>query len=415
MSEQIPTPSARVARFEQLGYGMFIHWGLYSLLGRGEWVRKLGNVDHDEYDTLIGKFTAKDFDGRTLARIAREAGMRYITLTTRHHDGFSLYDTRGLSEHDAPHSPAGRDLVADFVEGCRAEGIIPFFYHTTLDWRWKSDTCDDQKFEEYLQYLVASVEVLCTQYGQIGGLWFDGNWSRNTDWKEGRLYEMIRRHQPEAMIINNTGLSELGKLGHPEIDSTTFEQGLPKPVDRRGHPKYVAGEMCQTMNQHWGFGAKDFRYLSPGQVIENLCHSRGAGANYLLNVGPTGEGAIPYYETAVLRRVGEWARMHESILYSGKPESLQCQGRDFVLNLEGDLYYFVFDLNISGHADVTAGGGAIGPRAIKGLDRPIRSVRWMDNQEVLKFAQGGGLATIDFTGYPYGSNLVVRVAHLEME
>lgn len=411
ISNTFPTPAPRIERFEKLAYGMFIHWGLYSLIGQGEWSRK--HVPHEEYDALIHKFTASDFDGRLIAKTAREAGMRYITLTTRHHDGFSLYDTRGLSKHDAPHSPAGRDLVAEFVEGCRAEGLVPFFYHTTLDWLWNSHDCEGAKFNDYLEYLRTSVEVLCTHYGEIGGLWFDGNWSRKgADWKEDELYGTIRRLQPEAMIINNTGLSALGKLGHPELDSVTFEQGLPKPLNRRGHPKYVTGEMCQTMNAHWGIGERDFNYKSPAQIIQNLCLSRRAGANYLLNVGPTAHGAIPPYETAALGRAGDWVRLHEEVIREGKPIAARCNGRDFILRAGERLFYFAFDLAVSGHADVTLGGGGAGPRAISGLDVKIKSARWLDNGEKLKVTQTDALAAIDLTGYPYGSNLVVRVAEL---
>ncbi|MBT4503098.1 MAG: alpha-L-fucosidase, partial [Gemmatimonadetes bacterium] len=236
----IPQPAPRIQRFEKLGYGMFIHWGLYAQLGQGEWVQHLRQIPMDEYAKLKESFTAEKFDGRKIAAIARQAGMRYITLTTRHHDGFSLYDTRGLSDHDAPHSAAGRDLIANFVDGCRQEGIIPFFYHTTLDWYQKSF---DEDFDAYLDYLHNSVELLCTQYGEIGGLWFDGNWSKpDADWKEDRLYSIIRKQQPEAMIINNTGLGAKGEVGNPEIDSVTFEQGRPPSMNREGMPKYVAAE-----------------------------------------------------------------------------------------------------------------------------------------------------------------------------
>ena len=410
-----PLPSPRVTRFEQLAYGMFIHWGLYSQLGKGEWIQHLENIPFETYDALENSFTAEEFDGRVIARLAREAGMKYIVLTTRHHEGFSLYDTRGLSVHDALHTPAGRDLVADFVDGCREEEIIPFFYHTTLDWRWESQSCEAKKFDAYLDYLHASVEILCKHYGPIGGLWFDGNWSRRADWKEDRLYSMIRAHQPDAMIINNTGIGQEGQLGHPEIDSVTFEQSLPKPINRDGWPKYISGEMCQTMNAHWGIGALDFTYKSPGDIIENLALCRRAGANYLLNVGPTAAGRIPEYEAAALRRAGQWVAMQAAPVYEGRPTRFACQGRDFILEANGKLYYFVFDLAISGHGSVTVGHGGTGPRAIKGLDRPIRRVCWMDNQEELRFTQetGTGLAAIDFTGYPYGVNLVVRVAEIE--
>ena len=413
----VPAPLPHIARFELLAFGMFIHWGLYSQLERGEWVQFLEKMPVEEYAKLKDTFTAADFDARVLARTARAAGMKYITLTTRHHDGFSLYDTRGLSDFDAPHSPAGRDLIAEFVEGCREEGIVPFFYHTTLDWRFNSANCSDEKFAEYLDYLHTSVEVLCRNYGEIGGLWFDGNWSRpQAEWKEDRLYSLIRKYQPEAMIINNTGLGAGGALGHPELDSTTFEQGLPTAPDRTGWPKYVAGEMCQTMNAHWGIGGLDFNYLSVPQIIENLCACRKAGANYLLNVGPTATGAVPAYEKAALERVGQWVKLHERALYNARPCGVKASGRDFVLQNGEALFYFAHDLAQQGDAHVTTAGGGVGPRPLSGCTAPIRSARWLDSGGELQIAQNlkNGLATLDATGYPYGSNLVVRVAQLDL-
>lgn len=408
----VPVPEPRIARFERLGYGMFIHWGLYSQLGQGEWVQHLRKIPMDEYARLKDSFTAEDFDGRAIARTARQAGMRYVTLTSRHHDGFSLYDTRGLSDHDAPHSAAGRDLVAELIEGCRAEDIVPFFYHTTLDW-FQPDFAND--FDAYLEYLHKSIEVLCTQYGDIGGLWFDGNWSKpDADWKEDRLYAMIRRHQPEAMIINNTGLSARGHAGHAEIDSVTFEQGRPTPMNRAGMPKYIAAEMCQTFNRHWGIGAEDFNYLSPRQVIENLCACRKVGANYLLNVGPTAAGAIPAYEAATLRRVGEWVHGQEHVIHDAGVSTARGIGADFALQADDALYLFIHNLSVGGDAHVSVGGGGAGPRGFTGVDRAVESVRWLDNDETLSFTHNAdsGLLCIDATGYPYGVDRVVRVAEV---
>jgi alpha-L-fucosidase len=394
---------------------MFIHWGLYSRLGEGEWVQFLKPVPMEEYAPLKKTFTADEFDARAIARTAARAGMRYITLTTRHHDGFSLYDTRGLSDHDAPHSAAGRDLIAEFVEGCRAEGIVPVFYHTTLDWYQKSFKED---FDAYLEYLRQSVEVLCSQYGPIGGLWFDGNWSKpDADWKEDALYATIRKHQPEAIIVNNTGLEARGALGNPEIDSVTFEQGRPTPLDRKGVSKYVAAEMCQTMNAHWGLGKSDYNYMSPRDIIENLCACRKVGANYLLNVGPTAGGRIPDYEAAALERAGDWIRTCGGSIYKGKPSEARGNGADFALEAEGKTYLFITNLAVVGDANVTVGGaGGVGPRAFGGLTKPVKSVRWIDNGEELAFSQNAenGLLTIDATGYGYGMNLVVRVAEVEL-
>ena len=407
----VPIPAPRIARFEKMGYGMFIHWGLYAQLGQGEWVQHLRKIPMDEYAKLKDTFTAEGFDGRKIAATAKAAGMQYITLTSRHHDGFSLYDTKGLSDHDAPHSPAGRDLVAELIEGCRAEGISPHFYHTTLDW-YQPNFEDD--FEAYLDYLQQSVEILCTSYGDIGGLWFDGNWSKpNADWREDRLYSMIRKHQPEAVIINNTGLSALGAVSHPEIDSVTFEQGRPSAMDREGMEKYVAAEMCQTINRHWGIGTEDFNYASPPGIIENLCACRKVGANYLLNVGPKATGEIPDYESAALRRVGEWIATHPKAIYDAKPSMIEGTGADFALETDDCVYLFIHNLGGVGDAHVTVGGGGVGPRGFARFDRPVAGVRWIDNDEELRFAHEGGLLCIDATGYPYGVDRVVRVAEVK--
>lgn len=413
-SMDLPLPEPRVQRFEAMALGMFVHWGLYSQLGRGEWVMHNETIPVNAYAKLQRTFTAAEFDGRALARTAKYAGMKYITLTARHHEGFSLYDTRGLSDYDAVHAPAGRDLVADFVEGCNAEGVVPFFYHTTLDWYQPSFHED---FDAYLEYLHASVELLCTRYGPIGGLWFDGNWSKpDADWKEDRLYGIIRTHQPEAIIVNNTGLHERGKVGHPEIDSTTFEQGRPTPMDRRGMPKYVAAEMCQTMNMHWGLGKNDFHYMSPKDIIENLTACRKVGANYLLNAGPTAEGALPAYEAAAFERVGDWVRMHADAIYHGKPCDVIGPDMDFGLATEDSVYLFIHNLSIHGNAHVTVGMHGAGPREFANLNRHIANAQWIDNGETLKFEQdaGSGKLTLHTTNFPYGTNTVVRVARLDL-
>jgi len=364
------------------------------------------------------RFTAEDFDGAKIARFARQCGMRYATLTARHHDGFSLYDTRGLNTYDAPHSAAKRDLIAEFVEGCRREDILPIIYHTTLDFAHPEFNRD---FAAYQQYLRASVEILCTQYGDIGGLWFDGNWSRpECDWEEDALYGLIRRHQPEAMIINNTGLRNQGGLGHPQIDSLTYEQGRPDPINRDGMSKYLAGEMCQTLNRHWGAADNDLCYLSPRDVIENLAACRRVGANYLLNVGPTASGAIPDYEAACLRRVGEWVARHEDALRLTRPSTIRCDlDNDFVLEAEdGTLFYFVHNLGIvrnSGTDDVTVKGGRQGATNATGIKHTVKRVTWLDNGQELAFTQDLARSFLSFeaTGYPYGTHHVVRVAKIE--
>ena len=409
----IPVPLPRIAEFEGFGFGMFIHWGLYSQLGRGEWVMNLEKIPKSEYVRLFDTFTAEKFDAGKIARMAKMAGMKYIILTARHHDGFSLYDTKGLCDYDAPHSPAGRDLIAEYVEACNAEGIKPLFYHTTLDWYQESFEND---FPAYLQYLRDSVEVLCTNYGKIGGLWFDGNWSKEgADWEEDKLYEVIRRHQPDAIIVNNTGLNAKGAAGNIELDSVTFEQGRPEPLNREGAPKYLAAEMCHTMNDHWGYGGRDFNYKSLPELIETLCACRKVGANYLLNIGPDGDGAIPKMQEALLEGLGGWMDVcGKSCVYSGRPAGIAGNGKDFALSADGKLYFFVHGLTIQGDASVTVENSGIGWKKFTGLTGRLKSVKWVDNGEALDFRQNEGSAEIFATGFPYGANYVVRIAEAEI-
>lgn len=404
-----PTPLPRIRNFEKLGFGLFVHWGIYSQVGKGEWMQNIYQVPVDEYAKLKDTFTACDFDAHALARLAKAAGARYIVLTTRHHDGFSLFDTKGLSDFDVMHSPAGRDLIREYADACREEGIIPFFYHTTLDWH---DPRFQEDFDAYLEYLRQSVELLCTNYGKIGGMWFDGNWSKpNADWKEDELYATIRRHQPDAIIVNNTGLCALGEYGNPEIDSVTFENNRPKPLDREGAKKYVAAEMCHTINAHWAYGSFDCNYKSTGELITTLCACRKVGANYLLNIGPEGQGAIVPLQAELLKVVGKWLSVFGEAIYDTLPCGIEGDYNNFGLkNEKGEVFLFVHGLSYIGDPNITIAGGGEGDKEFRGLPAQAKNITWMDNGESLSFRQEGEKLTVRCTGCPYGTNFVVRVA-----
>ena len=411
----IPVPEKRIAHFEKLGFGMFIHWGLYSQLERSEWTFDLHKDSIDKYPDCFNNFTAEDFDAKAICQLAKKAGMKYITLTTRHHDGFSLYDTKGLSDYDVMHTPCKRDLIKEFVDACNEEGLMPMLYHTTLDWQHPDFNND---FDAYLEYLRKSVEILCTNYGKIGGLWFDGNWSkRGADWKLDELYGMIHRLQPDAMVINNTGLSEQGKTGHPEIDSVTFEQGQATVMNREGMDKYVAAEMCQTMNRHWGIAVNDLDYKSPRQMIERLCHARKVGANYLLNIGLTGQGGVTKITEALLEIIGQWTSMAKESIYEGKPSTMLCnEDKDFVLEKDGYAYIYVHDLPLLGPKDVVvAYEKTDGDHSVRNVNRKVKSMKWVDNNEELLFTQDDDVLKYRATGYYYGTQLIVRIAKVEFE
>lgn len=405
-------PELRVEKFEKMAFGIFVHWGLYSIIESGEWVMKINGIPREEYEKYIEEFTLENYNPRELTRLAKKVGAKYIVLTTKHHEGFFLYDTKGLSNYDAPHSSAKKDALKEFVDACREDEIVPIFYHATMEWSEKYNG----NFDEYLEYLRKSVEILCTNYGEIGGFWFDGNWDRpGVDWKLDDLYGTIRKYQPNAMIINNTGLSRRGVLEHQEIDSVTFEQGMPTPIDRTNMTKYISGEMCQTMNSHWGIAANDFNYKSPAELIETLCACRKVGANYLLNIGPDKDGNITNMQKAILEIIGKWLDINGEAIYEGKPCEIESNGRDFALRTEsGRTYLFIHDLEIMGNENVTLGGEGDHPRSFTKVFNNINGIRWLDNKEELKYTHNkeNGLLCVNATGYPYGTNLVVRVAEV---
>jgi len=412
--DKIPTAPRYIKEFEGLGFGMFVHFGLYSQLEKGEWTYSIHKRDMKEYEKLIETFRVDSLS--EIISTAKSAGCRYICLTTRHHEGFSLYDTRGLNDFDALHSPTGRDLIREFADGCREAGLVPFFYHTTLDWYREEFEKD---FDAYLDYLYKSVEILCTHYGKIGGMWFDGNWSKpDADWQEDRLYKMIHRLQPEAMIINNTGLSQRGKMGENEIDAVTFERGMPEPLDLRGREKYVSGEMCETLCDHWGI-ADDINFKPVKQLIEELCECRKVGANFLLNIGPSRDGTVPKMQQAIMECIGRWMKIYGKAIYDGRPFVTYRDKREFLLrdvNDEKTLYLFRFDPGHSrGNADVSLEFKESEATVLENVPVKVLSITWMDNGEKLAFSQDGDRLMVNFTGYPYGQSLCVRVAEVKCE
>lgn len=362
----------------------------------------MSDIELPEYIKLAETFTAGNFKPKEWAALARRAGMKYITLTTRHHDGFSLYDTRGLSEWDAVHSGAGRDLIAEFVEGCRSEGITPFFYHTTLDWYQDSFRND---FSSYLKYLRDSVEILCTNYGPVGGFWFDGWWSmpEGTDWEEDQLYEVIRKHQEHAIIINNPGWTRNGLITHRELDSRTWEGEIPsRPAEHNEKGKYVAAE-CETSLSTWGHKKYHFEQKSPATVIGELSRCRQMGSNYLLNLTPVGDGSPLKIQEAILESVGEWMNINGEAVRWGRPSQITGSGSNFVLKGENGKYYFFCKDN--------------SPLAFKNLPSKPVSLKWTDNSGSVPFAYNSSEKIISFENQDkdqYGS-LIFRVAEAEIE
>ncbi len=403
--------NAYIKEFEKLGFGMFVHFGAYSVYGHGEWAKSCLKISDETYEEYVNAFCPKEHWAQELAEAAASAGCKYITLTTRHHDGYSLYDTCGLNTYDAPHT-CGRDLVREFVDACREQGIVPFFYHTLLDWHEPSYR---ENFKEYLVYLRKSVELLCTNYGTIGGIWFDGMWDKpNDDWEEDALYGMIRSYQPNAMIINNTGISAQGALGHPELDSVTFERGKPQPMNMEGAPKYIASEMCQVFNDHWGYTKEDLNYKSPADLIRDLAVCRRCGSNMLMNVGPMADGSIRPIDGAMLDLMGQWVKIFGEAIYEPRPSGIpvENQENDFIQEKDGTYYLFCCNLPMEADPNVALVLSA-NYTDVFHLGKQIKRVTWLDNGKPLTFEQDGDKVTVHTEPFCYGRNLVVRVAKIE--
>ena len=404
-----------VKDFENMGLGMFVHFGLYSQLGKGEWIMHQAKIPPEEYSQLKYSFRPEKDWAIRLATTAKRAGCKYITLTTRHHDGFSLYDTCGLNDYDTVNS-IGRDLVREFVDACRSVGIVPFFYHTYLDWY---DKRFNEDFPAYLEYLRESVKLLCTRYGKIGGIWFDGKWSKkDADWEEDAMYTMIRSLQPEAIIVNNTGLDELGSLGHIELDSVTFERGKPKPINLESSPKYIASEMCEVFGSHWGYAEEDFLFKAPATLIEEIADCRRYGANMLLNVGPMATGYLSEIDQAFYGMIGKWVNVVDEAIRTPRPTGIEVRNnvetRDFILKNDEAYYLFCFGLPTSSNPHVAR---------MRNEDRytdtftlpegdELASVKWLDNGVDVEFIQNGAEVTVKTTPFFYGVNHVVRVAKM---
>jgi alpha-L-fucosidase len=324
---------------------MFVHWGLYSLLGRGEWALYLERetLAAADYERLAGRFTAEGFDADAWAATAAAAGQRYLTFTTRHHDGFSLYDTK-LSAYKATNTPFGRDALAELAEACARHDVKLGCYVSVLDWHHPAYRAahrerSGQAWADYVGFLTGQIEELCTGYGELAELWLDGDWSGSTlldtpdarawhtpggpiDWSA--LCARVHELQPGAAVINNHHANP--RAGE---DVQVWEQDLPldNPMDlRRTMPYLPLREACATVNGSWGYNAQDRAYKSTAELVGLLARAASQDANLLLNVGPDGDGVIPPAGHEPLLGVGTWLREHGHSIYGAGTGDLELPG-----------------------------------------------------------------------------------------
>ena len=279
------------------------------------------------------------------------------------------------------------------------------FYHTLLDWH---NTDYKTNFPKYIDYLVQSVEMLCRNYGKIGGFWFDGMWDKpNENWQEDRIYGTIRKYQPEAMIINNTGLNALGQTGHIEIDSVTFERGKPAFVDTSKKP--IAGEVCDALTDHWGYAKYDICIKSPKDLVETLVDCRKYGCNLLLNSGLKGNGEMSAGERFAFEQIGMWIRLNKNFIYNVKSANIFADNADVMF--DGEYYYAaVKDVFMCANCNVAK----FGENKIVTVktDKRIVDAVWLDNGKRIDLKTKNSFECLPFE---YGKSLSVKIARFKLE
>lgn len=323
-------PKTDMTWFTDARFGLFIHWGIYAVAARHEWVKKYEAISDADYQPYFDNFDPDLYDPRAWARMAKQAGMKYFVITTKHHDGFCLWDTQH-TDYKATNTHAGRDLIAPMVEAFRAEGIHVGLYHSLLDWHHPEYTIDknhpqsaDKDFiakaknrdiHKYAKYLHAQVRELLTNYGKIDLLFFDFSWKQTAedtfkakgkdDWESEKLMALVRELQPGIIVNDRLQISG---------DIVTPEQAQPRaPMQKDGKP--VAWEACHTLNGSWGYHRDNLDWKQPSMLVEMLIDCVSKNGNLLLNVGPNARGELEPRAKNSLEAIGEWMRLHSSAIH----------------------------------------------------------------------------------------------------
>jgi alpha-L-fucosidase len=358
----IPSKENLEARkwFEEAKFGLFIHWGVYSILGDGEWVMNNQNISIKEYEKLPSFFNPTEFDSDKWVLMAKNAGMKYITITSRHHDGFSMFNSNVTEYNIVKKTPYGKDVLKMLAESCRKHNIKLFFYYSQLDWyrddyfpRGRTGNGIEGRGEgdwnNYIIFMKNQITELLTNYGEIGGIWFDGQWDQhdwdgkrfgklNADFKLNEVYDLIHTLQPHALIGSNHHLSP-----NPGEDFQMFEKDLPGKRTKNfatseNDISNLPLEVCETINGSWGFNLKDRKHKSEKQLIHYLIKAAGHGSNLLLNVGPMPNGKIQQEHIKSLEKIGSWIQIHGETIYKTKKGPINPTDEIASTQLENIIY-----------------------------------------------------------------------------
>lgn len=326
-----PTPENLEAReqFQDMKFGIFIHWGVYAMLATGEWTMTVQNINYKEYAKLAGGFYPAKFDAAQWVSTVKDSGAKYICITSRHHDGFSMFDTKYSDYNIVKATPFGRDILKELAEECQKQDIKLHFYYSHIDW-YRDDAprgrtglgtqrpSKEGNWESYYTFMNNQLTELLTNYGPIGAIWFDGHWDQDRnpagfDWELDEQYALIHKLQPACLVANNHHIEPFAGE-----DIQIFERDLPGQNVAGLSGQNVSAlplETCQTMNGMWGYKITDLNYKSVKELVHYLVNAAGRNGNLLMNVGPQPDGEFPSQAVDRLRGMGEWMEKYGETIY----------------------------------------------------------------------------------------------------
>ncbi|MBR5609971.1 MAG: alpha-L-fucosidase [Bacteroidales bacterium] len=391
-----PTPENLKARqeFADSKFGIFLHWGLYSMFAQGEWYMNRG-IDSKEYAKAAQAFYPHLFDAEQWVSAIKASGARYICFTSRHHEGFSMWDTK-QSDYNIMNTPYGRDVIRQLADECHRQGIKLHLYYSHIDWTREdypagrtgrtTKSLDNPDWRGYYDFMNAQLTELLTQYGEIGAIWFDGWWDHDSDstafdWELPYQYELVHRLQPACLVGNN----------HHQVpfegeDIQIFERDVPGENKAGLSGQEISRlplETCQTMNGMWGYKVADQNYKSTTELIRLLVQTSGKGANLLLNIGPQPDGTLPATALSRLSDIGQWLSANGDAIY-GTTSGGYTDGENIVTTRKGDrLFIHIIGESVNS-VDIP-------------LEGKIKSVVTFADRTPLQYKHRNGRLTLDVT------------------
>jgi alpha-L-fucosidase len=408
-----PTAANLEARkwFQDAKFGLFIHWGVYSVLGDGEWIMENRPINRTDYAKLPAFFNPVKFDPAAWVALAKAAGMKYITITSKHHDGFAMFDSKLTDWDVVARTPYGKDVIAMLAAECHKQGIKLFLYHSQLDWHstdyfplgrtgHRTGRPESGNWDDYLNFMDGQLRELLTNYGDIGGIWFDGMWDKpDANWHLDRTYALIHQLQPAALVGSNHH-----KAPFPGEDFQMFEKDLPGGHTTGFNAEQTVGalplETCETMNNAWGFNLTDERYKSTPDLVRYLVRAAGANANFLLNVGPMPNGEIQPEFIQHLTEVGRWMKQYGDSIYGTRGGPLEPGVWGVTTQKGSTVYVHVLNWN-----EPLLG--------LSAMPRPVHSAKLLRDGSAVEFStvKGGLVLRV-----PQGqADEIDRVIALELE